>query len=54
MKSTPETVFAFRYGRNKDVIDLIDADLNFVRLSKKVAFGPLDEDKLVNIFANFN
>lgn len=54
MKSAPETVFAFRYGRNKDVIDLIDADLNFVRLSKKVAFGPLDEDKLVNIFANFN
>ncbi len=53
-KSTPETVFAFRYGRNKDVIDLIDADLNFVRLSKKVAFGPIDEDKLVNIFANFN
>ncbi len=56
-KTTPETVFAFRYDCNKDVIGLIDDDLNFVNLSdagKENAHGKIDEDKLVNIFANFN
>ena len=56
-KISQETVFAFRYDCNKDVIGLIGDDLNFVNLSdagKEKAHGKIDEDKLVNIFANFN
>lgn len=56
-KTSQETVFAFRYDCNKDVIGLIGDDLNFVNLSdagKENAHGKIDEDKLVSIFSNFN
>ena len=56
-KTTPETIFSYRYDRNKDFIGLIDADLNFINISdagKKPAYGAIDEDKLVNMFADFN
>lgn len=56
-KTSQETVFAFRYDCNKDVIGLIGDDLNFVNLSdagKENAHGKIDEDKLVSIFSNLN
>ena len=41
----------------KDFINLIDTDLKFVNLSdagKKPAYGSIDEDKLIKIFADLS
>jgi hypothetical protein len=56
-KTTAETIFGYRYDRNKEFINLIDRGLRFVNLSdagKKPAYGAIDEDKLIKIFADLN
>ena len=57
VKTTEKTIFGYRYNRNKDFINLIDTDLKFVNLSdagKKPAYGSIDEDKLIKIFADLS
>jgi len=54
-KTTPNTVFSYRYDRNKDFIDFIDTDINFIYIGDagkgRKSYGATDEDKLVNIFS---
>tara|TARA_B100001769_G_C22024693_1_gene550635 strand:+ start:484 stop:1119 length:636 start_codon:yes stop_codon:yes gene_type:complete len=56
-KTTAETIFGYRYDRNKEFINLMDKGLKFTNLSdagKKPAYGAIDEGKLIKIFADLN